>query len=523
VSVAADKLPDSAKREGDASVLFARSIALTAEEPASFRDLNLDQVVAAAIGGREEYNLEIFFYTPLQTTEEVRYRHEAFRDLQREEVHSAVAGFVGRMDDVRRLLITAKKSYYPLSQQAWFLEAAEVYCDAVSRLDSGLQEAQPSSQAFRRLTEGLAAYAGSQPFRSLQADSAHLREDLSAIEYCIAIDGSQVTISYCESEPDLSVVVDETFARFKTGEPAADLTPASHRREMDHVEAKILELVARLFPEVFAALAQFRERYGDFIEPLVARFEREVQFYLAGLESAARLSESGLPWSLPTVREELGHMEATAVYDLALAAALSYQSKEVVSNDVRLSPDEQIIVVTGPNQGGKTTFARTIGQLHYLASIGWLVPAQTARVPLCDAVFTHFEREEDLETLSGKLEEDLQRVRFILENATDRSVVVMNESLTATALQDAVRLGATVIRRLIELGVHAVYVTFIDELATLAPQVVSMVGTVPPDDPAGRTYKVVRAPANGLAYAEALARKYGLAYDSLRARLEAAS
>ena len=523
MSVAADKLPISGERKSEASVLFARPIALSTQEPASFRDLNLDQVVAAALAGREEYDLETFFYTTLETPEEVGYRHEAFRDLQREDVHSAVTAFVERMRDVRRLLGVADKAYYPLSQQAWFLEAADAYCDAVTSLDSGLSEVEPSSQAFRRLADALAAYAGSPRFLSLQTDRTHLQAQLSAVEYCVAIDGSRVTVSYCESEPDLSVVVDETFARFKTGEPAAEFTPASRGREMDHVEAKVLELVARLFPEVFAALAQFRERCGDFIEPLVARFEREVQFYLAGLESAARLSKGGLPWSLPTVCEEPGHMEATAAYDLALAAALSYQSKEVVPNDVRLSPGEQIIVVTGPNQGGKTTFARTIGQLYHLASIGWLVPAQTAHVPLCDAVFSHFEREEDLETLSGKLEEDLQRVRFILENATDRSVVVMNESLTATALQDAVRLGATVIRRLIELGVHAVYVTFIDELAALAPQVVSMVGAVPPDDPAGRTYKVVRAPANGLAYAEALARKYGLAYGSLRARLEAAS
>ena len=80
MSVAADKLPDSASRESEASVLFARSNALIAEQPASFRDLNLDQVVAAAIRGREEHNLEIFFYAPLRTTEEVRYRHKALKD-----------------------------------------------------------------------------------------------------------------------------------------------------------------------------------------------------------------------------------------------------------------------------------------------------------------------------------------------------------------------------------------------------------------------------------------------------------
>ena len=179
------------------------------------------------------------------------------------------------------------------------------------------------------------------------------------------------------------------------------------------------------------------------------------------------------------------------------------------------------MVVTGPNHGGKTTFARTTGQLHYLASLGYPVPARSARMLLPDQVFTHFEREEDLATLRGKLADELARIRDALNAATGRSLLVMNESFASTTLRDATFIGGRILAGMTGLGLLGVYVTFIDELASATPACVSMVGTVNPDDPAERTYKIVRKAADGLAYADAIARKYRLTYPQLKQRLAA--
>jgi DNA mismatch repair ATPase MutS len=225
-----------------------------------------------------------------------------------------------------------------------------------------------------------------------------------------------------------------------------------------------------------------------------------------------------LAFCFPVVSATSKTISGNGAFDLALAYRL-HDPAAVVVNDFCLEGPERILVVTGPNQGGKTTFARMVGQMHFLAGLGLPVPGRDAALLLTDYVLTHFQRRERVENQRSELEIGLLHVHKLLARATDRSLIILNEVFSSTSLTDAVYLNKAVLARISDLDALCVCVTFLDELATLNEKTVSMVGTVDPDDPDIRTYKVVRRPANGLAYAAAIAAKYELSYDSVKRRI----
>jgi DNA mismatch repair protein MutS len=503
------------------SILFDRGWDEDAagHEPDFFGDLHLDQILSSLTAGREGYRLAPFFNHPLHSVESVRYRHHVLGDLEREDVLAAVTAFAEGMVRMREQLALVDKLHYELQQQRWFLEAGAVYCRVVAAFADALDALELESPGFRSLREYLATYRGSDAFTTLAAETEHRQDDLAAIRYAVHIRGSRVRVSEYHDEPDVSEEVQAAFAKFRQDAAHDHRVRFPNYADMNHVEAQILGLVAKLFPEPFTRLAEYCDRHSGYLEPTIAQFDREVQFYLAYLEHIAPLKAAGLVFSYPRVSARSKEIAATATFDLSLAAKLVPDHTPVVANDFQLAGPERILVVSGPNNGGKTTFARMFGQLHYLASLGLPVPGSDTRLFLPDRIFTHFEREEDIETLRGKFEDELYRIHAILEEATPASVLIMNESFGSTTLRDAVIVGTEVMKDIISLDSLCVFVTFVDELASLSESTVSMMSTVVPDDPAVRTFRVVRKPADGLAYAAALAEKYGLTTDLLRKRI----
>jgi DNA mismatch repair protein MutS len=493
------------------------------EAPPFFHDLHLDRIVSEITAGWEEYDLAPYFFAPAPDLDTIAYRQEVMRDLERASLRRSIDAFSGRFRLVRRSLELVPQLDHEHERTRWFLDAARLYCEAVDGLAHDLDAIELASRGFRWFRDYLAAYRASARFTTLAADARELARALTEVRYDLLIEGDTITVLPHHGEADYTTEVMATFEKFRFGATAGpsppSSTPAPETGRLSHVEAEILDRVVRLHPSVFHALDRFAAVHAELLDPTITRFAREIQFYVAYLRYTERFRTAGLPFCYPQVSGTSKAIHGRDAFDLALASTLLASGGRVVCNHFELRDPERILVITGPNHGGKTTFARMVGQLHYLARLGCSVPGTEARLFCFDRLFTHFERGEDVRTLRGKLQDDLLRLRAILDQATPESLVIINEIFASTTVRDALALSRKLMAALARLDLLAVCVTFLDELASFDRKTASFVSTVDPRDPTVRTFVIERRPPDGLAYALAIAEKHRVTYDWLARRI----
>ena len=172
-----------------------------------------------------------------------------------------------------------------MQKNSWFVDAVAVYYEAVRELLADLQQTEPQSRGLRGLRDYLHGYVASDSFKELVLDTERVRTDLGSVKYCVLINGSSITVrNFFEDEPDYSAEVAQTFEKFRQGAPRDYRFKLTEFVEMNHIEAQILDLVAKLYPEVFSYFGDYCVKYSSFGDPTVLQFDREVQFYISYLE-----------------------------------------------------------------------------------------------------------------------------------------------------------------------------------------------------------------------------------------------
>lgn len=200
---------------------------------------------------------------------------------------------------------------------------------------------------------------------------------------------------------------------------------------------------------------------ADHVLEFFRRLRDEIAFYLGAVNLHARLAELG-PVSFPDP-EPVGSL-ALQAEALADAALLLRRGAPVVVNDLD-ADGIRLLVVTGANQGGKSTFLRSLGLAELLMAAGLPVPARTYRAAVARRVFSPFSREEDEGLRRAKLDEELARMRAIVGRLRPGDVVLLNESFSSTNEREGSEIARGVVEALVDTGVRVVYVTHLLDLA----------------------------------------------------------
>ncbi len=239
---------------------------------------------------------------------------------------------------------------------------------------------------------------------------------------------------------------------------------------------------------VAAALAQSTDHIGGFLRAVRA----ELGFYVGCLNLAERLAELGAPLCFPEpMPAGAPVLTAQGLYDLALRLTTD---QPVVSNDLA-ADGAPLLMVTGANRGGKSTFLRSLGQAQLLMQAGMFVPAKAFRADVRRGPFTHFKREEDAGMRSGKLDEELGRMSRLVDSLEPASMVLLNESFASTNEREGSEIARQIVRALLDAGVKVAYVTHMFDLAgSFAAEDESFVFLRAERKPDGlRTFRIVPA------------------------------
>ena len=200
----------------------------------------------------------------------------------------------------------------------------------------------------------------------------------------------------------------------------------------------------------------------DHILGFFRNLQIELGFYIGSLNLYDQLKSLGESVCFPNPQKKRQQvLSFEGLYDACLALTMKAQ---IVNNDL-IADNKNLVIITGANQGGKSTFLRSIGVSILMMQCGMFVPAERFAANICDSLVTHFKREEDTTMTSGKLDEELSRMDIIINNLTPDTILLFNESFAATNEREGSEIARQIVSALLEKNLKVVFVTHLYEFA----------------------------------------------------------
>ncbi len=492
----------------------------------------------------------------------ILYRQAILQDLlDFPAVTSTLAAILPNLEALGAYRQSIDRQKVPLQALAWRASELEYLVEAVTALDETLAplEEQIQSTGLHRLLETVRSLRGEPTFRQLEKELPailpRLRSNLS-VTIGVNLDRQlrpieAVLVAVNDEKYAASPLIERLLGRQSEWRGIAPLHRAAEELagiDSDHEIFKkgfnpllaplfkdLANVLARVVKPIEEALQRFLHLNGDILQKL----RPEINYYLAAVRMIEGLRDQGLPMCRPEIRpagERICRIEQS--FNLNLARHMMGQQPgiaigpQIILNDILLDDRSRVQILTGPNQGGKTTYTQMVGLNQLLAQAGLLIPGRAGQISPADHILTHFPHEEKLESGAGRFGEEARRLAAVFENVTAESLVLFNESLSSTSPGESIYLAQDLVRILRQVGARAIFNTHLHQLAQSIEElneespgngrVASLVASrIDPSEGGlpGRSYRVAPGPPLGRSYAEEIAAVHGISYEQLLTRL----
>ncbi len=501
------------------SILFGEEEPeLIQSEPAYFQDLSLDGILNVIQRNVRTYSLQPYFYTMPKSNDMIEYRHRIFEDIANDTLLDAVSEFCRKCHQSRESFRLAKQSENSIQAAAYHLKAAVIYWEGITRFAKDLAACDLTSDGFQSLEEYVSRHIEAGREKKLDQAIAHIGEIFSQIEFRLEIHRDQITITEEPGEQDYLQELADLLPESESNKTERIQGVFPNPLEPSYLEMTLIEILRKSKPQWMKDLMDFHRSYPDFYSERLLQFEQEVQFYISFTEFKRKIEQMGYRMQFPKISNGRTFV-GKGIYDLALVWKNARRQYEVVDNDIKYPQHASFFVVTGPNQGGKTTFARSVGQSVYLAMMGLYTNACSLELPFFDGIATHFEVEESIRSNAGKLKEEIDRLAPMMHRDKKNQFIILNELFTTATTHDAKIMGKKVMQHFLSQDCYGIYVTHIQELAKQTENIISLVAQVEDGSEKKRTYRILPMQAQGYGYSDSLVREYELRYEDIMRRL----
>jgi DNA mismatch repair ATPase MutS len=427
-------------------------------EAALTQDLELNTLFRAMAGG-DEFLLQaakLAIFSGLQNDlETILYRQAIFKDcLRNESVVKAIYDLAVEATSGERRRWLGIASRFPGSILSDAVRLLQVLMDVIAKLK---RVAEEQAETFE--SEGLTTL-----FKMLKTELADdylaaVKARLKELEFR---DGVLMSAEMGAGNQGVSYVLRQSL-RPKPNwfQRIFSRNSSAYTFHLDGRDEAGFRALSELRDEGINLVANAVAQATDHVASFFVMLRTELAFYIGCMNLHRQLDSRGLPVCFP-VPAQSGARKHSCVE--LRDACLALSMKHVVGNDLD-ADGKNLFVITGANQGGKSTFLRSIGLAQLMMQCGMFVVAKSFSADLCRSLFTHYKREEDTTMQSGKFDEELNRMNDIANALTPDLLVLFNESFAATNEREGSEIARQIVRALLEARVKIFFVTHQYEFA----------------------------------------------------------